>query len=147
MVTGTHHTSFTVSDMERSVAFYRDMLGMKVMWDSLQQGLQFKGTVADNVTNCPGTEQRLVMITVGNCRIELVQYTPTGKPLVDNKASDTGSAHVCFKTDNIQELYEKLKANGIRLHCEPQDLGFAQAMYFRDPDGIILEAVQGDLPG
>jgi catechol 2,3-dioxygenase-like lactoylglutathione lyase family enzyme len=72
---------------------------------------------------------------------------PTGKAQVHNKASDTGSAHVCFKTENIQELYQKLSAKGIRLHCVPQDLGFAQVMYFRDPDGIILEAVQGELPG
>jgi glyoxylase I family protein len=147
MIIGTHHTSFTVSDMEKSIAFYKDVLGMKVTWDSQKEGIEFKGPIADNVTNCPGTEQRLVMMVVGNCTIELVKYTPTGKRLVDNKASDTGSAHVCFKTDNIEELYRKLKTNGLRIHCEPQDLGFAKVMYFRDPDGIILEAVQGDLPG
>ncbi len=147
MINGIHHTSFTVSNMERSVAFYRDVLEMKVVWDSVVAGVQFKGPVADNVTGCPGTEQHLVILALGGSRIELVQYTPTGKPLVDNKASDTGSAHVCFKTDNIQELYQKLLANKVRLHCPPQDHGFGWAMYFRDPDGIILEAAQGKLPG
>ena len=147
MIHGIHHTSFTVSDMERSIAFYRDLLGMKVTWDSAAAGVQFKGPVADNVTNCPGTEQRIVFLDTGGCRIELVEYTPTGKPLVDSKASDTGSAHVCFKTDNIEELYRKLTANKVRLHCVPQDLDFAQVMYFRDPDGIILEAAEGQLPG
>lgn len=147
MISGIHHTSFTVKDMERSIAFYRDLLGLKVTWDSLAAGIQFKGEVADNVTGCPGTEQRLVFLAAGDSRIELVQYTPTGKSLVDNKASDTGSAHVCFRTENIQELYQKLSAKGVRLHCVPQDLGFASVMYFRDPDGIILEAVQGELPG
>ena len=144
---GIHHTSFTVSDMEKSIAFYRDILGMKVTWDSKAMGVQFKGEIADNVTGCPGTEQRLVFVAIGDSRIELVEYTPTGKPQVDNKASDIGSAHVCFKTENIQELYQKLFANKVRLHCTPQDLGFAKVMYFRDPDGIILEAVQGEPPG
>lgn len=32
MINGLHHTSFTVSNMERSIAFYRDILGMKVVW-------------------------------------------------------------------------------------------------------------------
>src|SRR3989304_2153090 len=122
MINGIHHTSFTVSDMERSIVFYRDLLGMKVTWDSAAAGVQFKGEVADNVTGCPGTEQRRVFLVAGDSRIELVQYTPTGKAQVDNKASDTGSAHVCFKTENIQELYQKLSAKGARLQCVPQDL-------------------------
>jgi len=147
MLNGIHHTSFTVSNMERSIAFYRDVLGMKVTWDSKAAGVEFKGEIADNVTGCPGTEQRLVFVETEGSRIELVEYTPTGKPQIDNKPSDTGSAHVCFKTKNIEEVYKKLLANKVRLHCVPQDLGFAKVMYFRDPDGIVLEAVQGDLPG
>ena len=144
MISGIHHTSFTVSDMERSVAFYRDILGMKVVWDSVQAGVQFKGPVADNLTDCPGTELHIVFLSINERLIELVEYTSTGKPLVDNKANDTGSAHVCFKTENIQALHKKLSANGVRLHCTPQNLGGVWVMYFRDPDGIILEAMQGD---
>ena len=147
MIHGIHHTSFTVRNIERSIAFYRDLLGMKVTWDSAAAGVSFKGPIADSVTGCPGTEQRLVFLATGDGRIELVEYTPTGKPQVDNKASDTGSAHVCFKTENIDEIYQKLREHGVRIHCVPQDLGFAKVMYFRDPDGIILEAFEGELPG
>lgn len=145
MIKGIDHASFTVSDMERSIDFYRDILGMKVAWDSAAEGVRFKGPEADKVTGCPGTEQRLVFMTIADSRIELVQYTPTGRSLADNKASDTGSAHVCFKTDNIQEFYQKLVANGVRHHCAPQHIGFGWVMYFRDPDGIILETAQDDL--
>jgi catechol 2,3-dioxygenase-like lactoylglutathione lyase family enzyme len=147
MIDGIHHTSFTVSNMERSVAFYRDILGLRVVWDSAAAGVEFKGPVADRVTGCPGTELRIVFLAAGENRIELIEYTPRGKPLADNKASDTGSAHTCFKTENIQELYDTLVANKVRLHCAPQQLDTAQVIYFRDPDGIILEAAQGQLPG
>jgi len=146
MINEIHHMSFTVSDMENSIKFYRDILGLELKWDSRAAGAKFKGEAADNVTNCPGTELRIVFLVAGNSRLELVEYAPTGKRLVDNKASDTGSAHVCFKTDNIEELYRKLLANKVRLHCSPQQMDSAKVMYFRDPDGIILEAAQGEFP-
>ena len=143
MITGIHHACFTVSDIERSVAFYRDVLGMKVLWDSVEAGLKYKGEVADKITGCPGTEQHLVYLGIGSSFLELVEYTPTGKKLVDNKASDVGAAHVCFKTDDIDALYKKLKTENVVVHCEPQQAVAARVMYFRDPDGIILEAIEG----
>ncbi|MFH1488607.1 MAG: VOC family protein [Pseudomonadota bacterium] len=144
MITGVQHASFTVSDMERSLAFYRDILGAEVVFDSVQSGVEFKGPVCDNLTGCPGSELHIAFLRFGDSLIELIAYTPAGKPLEDNRACDTGSAHVCLQTENIQELYKKLKEKGVRLHCPPQSLGGVWAMYFRDPDGIILEAMQGD---
>ena len=70
-------------------------------------------------------------------------YTPTGRPLKDNKASDVGAAHICLKTDDINTLYEKLLANNVRVHCPPQNRGELSLFYFRDPDGIILEVIEG----
>lgn len=142
MITGIHHTSFTVSDMDRSIAFYRELLDMKLDWDSKEAGFAFKGPVHDKVTQCPGTEARIAFMSLDNAILELVEYTPTGKAQVDNKAGDTGSAHLCFRTDDINELYDKLSANGVELHCSPQNNERAWVFYFRDPDGIILEATQ-----
>ncbi len=147
MITSMHHVSFTVSNMQRSLAFYRDILGLKVLWDSRAAEAQFKGPAIDQITGCAGAELHIVFLAAGAGRIELIEYTPAGKPLADNKASDIGSAHVCFKTDNIQELYQKLLANNVRVHCPPQALQRAHVMYFRDPDGIVLGAAQEELTG
>ncbi|MBP2649526.1 MAG: hypothetical protein H6Q74_351 [Firmicutes bacterium] len=144
MIYSIDHASFTVSDMAKTIIFYRDMFGMKVDWDSKNEGVLFCGPECDNITGCPGTEQRLVFMSLGTSRIEFVEFTPGGKPLNDHKTSDVGAAHVCFKTDDIQELYRKLIANGVKMHCAPQHVGFGWTMYFRDPDGIILEAAQDD---
>ena len=146
MFTGIHHTSFTVSNIDRSIAFYRDILGMELILDSKAAGLTFKGPVSDAVTGCPGTEQRIAFLTIGEDRLELVEFTPTGKAQTDNKPSDTGSAHLCFRTDNMDEVYRKLVANNVRLHCAPQDNGPAIVIYFRDPDGCVLEATQPKSP-
>lgn len=142
MLTGIHHASFTVSDMDRSIEFYCDVLGMELTWDSKAAGMKFTGPVSDAVTGCPGTEQRIAFLSLGNDRIELVEFTPTGKPQTDNKPSDTGSAHICFRTDDIYGVYRKLQAHNVRLHCTPQDNGPAIVIYFRDPDGCVLEVTQ-----
>ncbi len=49
MISGVHHAGFTVSDMDRSIAFYRDVLGLRVIYDSGQDGIRIKGPVTDNL--------------------------------------------------------------------------------------------------
>jgi hypothetical protein len=116
---------------------------MKVLWDSIEAGVKYKGEVSDRTTGYPGTEQHVVYLGIGGDVLELFEYTPTGKPLENNKASDTGSSHVCFKTDDVNTLYEKLLANDVVVHYSPQIVVVAIVMYFRNPDGIILEAIEG----
>ena len=143
LINTIHHTAFTVSNIERSIAFYRDLLGMKVLWDSVQAGVGYKGPACDKITGCPGTEQHIVYMGIGGGILELVEYTPTGKLLENNKASDVGASHICLKTDDIRAIYEKLLANNVAVHCPPQNRGELSVFYFRDPDGIILEAIEG----
>jgi len=138
-----HHTAFTVSNLERSIAFYRDILGMKILWDSVQAGVPFKGPECDQITGCPETEQHIVYMGIGGGVLELVEYTPTGKILNNHKSSDVGASHICLKTDDIKALYQKLRANNVVVHCPPQNRGELSVFYFRDPDGIILEAIEG----
>jgi len=116
---------------------------MEVLWDSIEAGVKFKGEMSDNITGCPGTEQHLVFLGIEGDFLELVEYMPGGKTLKDHKASDVGAGHICFQTDDIWALYEKLLKNNAVVHCTPQKGIANQVMYFRDPDGIILEAVEG----
>ena len=141
---GIHHASFTVSDMKKSLAFYRDILGFEVVFDSFEAGAAFKGSEVDNLTGCRGSELHIVFLRAVEDMLELIQYIPQGKKLKENQASDTGSAHICLKTENIQALYKKLSDCGARIHFPPQNLGGVDVMYFRDPDGIIIESMQGD---
>src|SRR4030042_2851877 len=95
-ISNIHHAAFTVSNMERSLAFYRDILGMKVLWDSVQAGVEYKGPVCDKITGCPGTEQKIVYLGIGGGFLELVEYSPIGRALENHKASDIGASHICF---------------------------------------------------
>ncbi len=138
-----HHTSFTVSDMDRSLGFYRDLLGLRTIFDTDDEGMRMEGPVADAVTGCPDTSQRLVYLAAGTDLLELVEYRPTGRTLLDRKASDTGTCHVCFLTDDIEGLHARLRESEVVLHCVPQEIGETTVFYYRDPDGIVLEAMGG----
>jgi catechol-2,3-dioxygenase len=63
--------------------------------------------------------------------------------LEDHKASDIGASHICFKTDDIKALYQRLQSTNVKVHCSPQEGISNWIMYFGDPDGIILEVIEG----
>lgn len=141
-VNGIHHTSLVVSDMERSLRFYRDLLGMEVVVDTDMQG-----EMLDNEVALKGSHIRVVEL---NCRasafLELLQYyAPPGKPFpADFRCCDTGAPHIAFLVDDIQAAYQQLSAAGVRFTYPPQDVdagAFAgsKTVYCYDPDGIVIE--------
>lgn len=141
MVTGVNHTSFTVSDMERSVAFYRDVLGMTVISDR-----EVDTPFAETVSGIPGARFRVVYLEAGGDRLELIKYySPPGKPL-NSRTCDTGSAHLAFFVPDLKKAYQELKAKGVSFRSEPLRVGGGPnkdrlTVYFTDPDGIALELI------
>ena len=78
MTFGIHHTCLTVSDMDRSLTFYRDGLGLEIVKD-----VEEKGERLSMETQMEGAHNRLVWLktTMGNTLVELLQYIhPVGKP-------------------------------------------------------------------
>ncbi len=145
MIKGVHHACVIVSDMDKSLDFYRDKLGLKEIMN-----LKFD---ADPVMmDLPGTKpkQHLVMLEAGNSHVELIQYSePQGKK--SNLAPcDFPNMHICFEVDDITAVYEKAKLVGITaFHRDPDFIkdsgtpldGYGY-VYFRGPDNEILEFIQ-----
>jgi glyoxylase I family protein len=143
---GMHHTSLVVSDMERSLGFYRDQLGMEVFIDTDMQGEMLDREVA-----LEGAHIRVVELKVGeaNTFLELLQYySPDGRPFPpDFRCSDVGAPHIAFVVDDIEDAYQKMTAAGVRFTWPPQDVdagAFAgsKTAYCYDPDGMIAELWQ-----
>ena len=151
MIVATNHVSVTTGDLNRSLHFYRDLLGLELAFDTNEfpVELRFGGAVADAVTECPGHSYRFVGLKTANLVFELVEYTPHGKPpSKDTRSSDAGNVHICLETDDIDALYRRLIEDGVRVHCPPQEMPIrgVRAMYVRDPDDVIIEVLEGTLP-
>jgi len=136
-----HHTGLTVRDLERSLAFYRDLLGMEVLFEQEKEG-GYLGAIV----GYPDARVRMAHLAFpGDVqRVELFQYVspePRGEP---GEPRDVGITHVCLRVDDVDALAERLRAGGATFFSEPVlvDTGAnagGKGVYLPDPDGVILE--------
>ena len=140
---GIHHTSLVVSDMERSLTFYRDKLGLVVVVDT-----EMSGEMLDKEVALEGAHIRVVELRVGgaNVFLELLQYyTPQGKPFPwDFRCCDTGAPHIAFVVPDIEAAHMELSSVGVRFTAPPQDVDSGafigcKTAYCYDPDGMVAE--------
>ncbi|MEE8581227.1 MAG: VOC family protein, partial [Myxococcota bacterium] len=98
MIRGIHHTAISTADLERSLRFYRDLLGFELVLDFSWP----KGTANMNATHdLDETEGRVVLLKAGNAMLELFQFeTPTPRPVDPNRPlCDHGITHFCIDVD------------------------------------------------
>jgi catechol 2,3-dioxygenase-like lactoylglutathione lyase family enzyme len=143
-VSGAHHTSFTVSDLERSIAFYAGLLGCEVLWRREIGDQYFRDIVG--FPECR-VEAAHLRIPGSPHVLELFEYlAPRGVP-ADVRTNNPGSAHVAFVVDDLPSAYEELTAHGVRFRSPPVliEAGVNRggySAYMLDPDGITLELLQ-----
>lgn len=142
MIHGIHHTAISTENIERSMHFYKDLLGFeevfKLNWDVGEQ-------VLDNITGLKDSAAKVVMLKAGNACVELFEYS-SPSPARGNATRpvcDHGITHLCLQVTNIDEEYERLKQAGMHFHCPPQAVGSdIRATYGRDPDGNVVELLE-----
>jgi catechol 2,3-dioxygenase-like lactoylglutathione lyase family enzyme len=142
---GTLHTGFTVSDIERSIAFYRDTFGMTLV--HRQEGTApYLGTI----TGFSGVRLKIALLkaTPDDAHIlELLEYTSHPAPATDRATNLPGNAHLCLRVDDIEQWYRALVAQGVVAISPPVRVTAgintgAHAVYVRDPDGFTIELYQ-----
>jgi catechol 2,3-dioxygenase-like lactoylglutathione lyase family enzyme len=140
-----HHTGFTVSDLDRSVAFYRDLLGCEVLATQEKQG----GYLAA-IVGYPDAHVRMAHLRLpgGEHVIELFEYLSPEGGHADVEPRNVGASHLCFIVADLQALYDSLLERGVTSFVSPPievDTGMNRgglALYLRDPDGIMVELFQ-----
>lgn len=135
MLKEMHHTGLSVRDMERSLGLYRDILGMEIEFDVMIEDIPEFGTII----GLPGVRERIVMLRLNNCRIELFQFfEPKGRN-IERRQCDIGYMHVAFVVDELEELCGRLEANGIEFYSKAEDLGPFRVIFFKGYDGETIE--------
>ena len=139
MIDQIHHVAVSVSDMDRSLKLYRDILGFEVSFDIVAESPE-----ASIITGLKGAKMHLAMIKKGGSSIELFQYlNPIGKPLPrEHRQCDNGITHIALSTKNFDEALKAVKEGGYELYSDPQKIGNAKVVYFKGPDGETLELLE-----
>lgn len=124
--------SFVVSNIERSLKFWRDIIGFKV-----ERVLDLDPATMREMTQIPELERcKVALLWMGPHNLELLEYYPQTLRRTATR-DQLGSSHIAFSVSNMQEVYETLKAKGVKIVHPP----IAYGMYFEDPDGITVELI------
>jgi len=144
-ITAADHTGITVSNLERSLHFWQNVLGFEFSHRAHQSG-----QMAEEITGVKGAELKLAVVKAPDGhKIELLEYLapPDRKQHVDVRPCDVGSVHVALIVDNLDAVLEKIVASGWRAAGKPQTLKTGpnagkRVVYVRDPDGTTIEFMQ-----
>ena len=118
--------TLTVEDVNRSVAFYSGSLGLKLEWNAAP---------AFAMIRSPGA---------GGGTIGLLSLAEARKDGAEEmSAAQKCAIHVEFSSDDLDQLYEDLKAQGVVFHKPPHDEPWERSMTAFDPDGYSVEFAQG----
>jgi catechol 2,3-dioxygenase-like lactoylglutathione lyase family enzyme len=139
------HTGITVSNLERSLAFWRDVLGFEFSHRAHQTG-----RMAEEITGVKGAELKLAVVkTPGGHKIELLEYVAPAdrKKDVDLRPCDVGHVHVALIVENLEALLKRITESGWKAAGEPQTLTAGpnagkRVIYVRDPDGTTIEFME-----
>ncbi len=137
------HTGITVSDLESSLAFWRDVLGFE-----LSHRAHHTGELASEVTGVPGAEILIAVLKGCGHKIELLQYlAPAERRHIVIRPCDVGSVHIAFRVDDLEEILRLVAQSGWNKAGQPQTLRNGPnagkcVVYVRDPDGTTLEFMQ-----
>ena len=132
-----------VEDVARSLAFYRDLLGLHIEARAVD-------VPAEDVTGIPGARCSIADLDLPDGRLlELIQYTAGGGTRLEQRTSDPGACHVAISVDDIDATCERLERAGVTLRAKPITLADSgprwdgsRVVYTVDPDGVTVELVQ-----
>jgi catechol 2,3-dioxygenase-like lactoylglutathione lyase family enzyme len=160
MLYNLDHVAFAVSDLDRSLHFYRDLLGLEFIlrrvWDEeyVRQMVGIPDAVLDiALLKLPGDkgspldENGKFVPAKGDAMLELIEYRQPKGRAVDSQVYTPGNAHLGMLVDDMDALYERLVAEGVQFISPPMTSVAGpnkgrKTVYLRDPDGIVVQLMQ-----
>ncbi len=135
-----NHTGISVRNIDQSLQFYQQLLGMELIFDSDLDDI----ADLNEVVGMDRARGRVVWLRAGDTMIELWQWDyPEGRALPDDyRPADRGVTHFALETDNVDELHDRIAGAGYKTNTRPLDLGLHKTTYVRGPDDEIIEILE-----
>ena len=149
MSTVVRRTTLVVRNIQRSIAFYRDLLGFRTVFDE-----QITMTASGYPAGKAGDRTRLAMMQgndPGGSMIALLEHLDPRLPEPAERAVGIGDMVVVMQTDDLDRVHRECEASGGRIYSEPHPFSISgpdgkpvemRSMTVFDPDGFILEINQ-----
>lgn len=142
-IRGFNHTSFTVGDLDRMIAFFVDGLGFKL----LSRGPRDDALI-QRMTGIAGASLEIAFVEAAGQRIELISYSgPADRTVVRSRLCDAGSAHVGFDIDDADAAVATARRYGFELAGEIINIDAGpnrgrRVCYVRNAESITIEFLQ-----
>jgi catechol 2,3-dioxygenase-like lactoylglutathione lyase family enzyme len=142
-VLGTNHTSFTVSNLDRTVGFFRDCLGFELISKAPRDP-----ALVSRITGVEGADTMIAFLKAPGHTLELIEYrAPASKGAVRARPCDTGFAHVAFNVDDAAAAVAAVERYGVKPVSAPVTIDQGpnkgrKVVYVRDWDGVTLEFIE-----
>ncbi len=139
-----NHANIVTANMDRSLAFYEELLGLERVYEQ-----ELSGDWFHELTDIALSTAKCVFLqgAKGGTRLELLQYIkPVGGMVPNNALANTlGLRHIAFEVKSLDDLFERLVAAGVPVKSNPVEVPFPvvgtkkRLFYALDPDGVIVE--------
>ena len=140
MIKEVRHVGIVVSDMERSLKFYKDLLGLKIK--SIEDE---EGEFLDNMLAHKNVKNKVAKLYAdnGSALVELIDSKIFANKK-DRNFFTIGASHFAFTVDNLEKTYDYLMKNEVKFTAPPQLTpdGYAKVTFCEDPDGTPIELVE-----
>ena len=140
LVIGYRHTGIIVKDMKKSLHFYKDILGLKVIQD-FSDSSQY----INKITGIKNADIHMIKLEVGDGTIlEILEYRNHPTELIDQPIYNVGASHIALQVKNAEKAYEILKEKGIKIISEPvlSSEKIAKVFFCFDPNNVRIELVE-----
>jgi len=144
-VLGFNHTSFTVADLDRTIAFFQELLGFELKSRSPRDGPSI-----ERLTGIDGAHITIAFLTGAGHTVELIEYSaPADRGAYQPRMCDAGASHIALNVDDLDAAIAGSAAYGFEPLGEviTVDAGPNQGrrvVYLRSPDGLTVEYLEMD---
>lgn len=140
MIEKIRHTGIVVTDLDSSLAFYRDLLGMKI-----SRRMEESGSFLDTILALKNARVTTVKMTTPDGQmVELLSFHSHSPKHREQSLIHWGPTHIAFTVTDLNREYQRLTASGVAFLSSPQvsSDGLARVAFCQAPEGTYIELVE-----